>query len=62
MHWRVERDGRTIELAVTPNVVRDGGKTIGRVEVVPGQPPEMVTVRYGLFEGLSQAVLARRGR
>ena len=56
MHWRVERDGRTTELAVTPNVVRDGGKTIGRVEVVPGQPPEMVTVRYGLFEGLSQAV------
>ncbi|MES2227501.1 MAG: RIP metalloprotease RseP [Pseudomonadota bacterium] len=56
MHWRVERDGRTIELAVTPNVVRDGGKTIGRVEVVPGQPPEMVTVHYGLFEGLSQAV------
>ena len=56
MRWRVEREGRTSELAVTPNVVRDGGKTIGRVEVVPGQPPEMVTVRYGLFEGLSQAV------
>ncbi|HWI11686.1 MAG TPA: RIP metalloprotease RseP [Burkholderiaceae bacterium] len=56
MQWRVDRDGKTIELAVTPNVVQDGGKSIGRVELVPGQPPEMVTVRYGVFDGLSQAV------
>jgi len=56
MQWRVDRDGKTIELAVTPNVAQDGGKSIGRVELVPGQPPEMVTVRYGVFDGLSQAV------
>ena len=56
MQWRVDRAGKTIELAVTPNVVPDGGRTIGRVELVPGQPPEMVTVRYGMFDGLSQAV------
>jgi regulator of sigma E protease len=56
MHWRVERAGTAIELTVTPNVVQDSGKTIGRIELVPGQPPEMVTVRYGVFEGLSQAV------
>jgi regulator of sigma E protease len=35
--------------------VADNGKTIGRVELVPGQPAEMVTVRYGVFDGLSQA-------
>ena len=57
MQWRIDRAGRTIELAVTPNVVQDSGKTIGRVELVPGQPPEMVTVRYGVVEGLSQAVV-----
>jgi regulator of sigma E protease len=56
MQWRVDRDGKTIELAVMPNVVQEGGKSIGRVELVPGQPPEMVTVRYGVFDGLSQAV------
>jgi regulator of sigma E protease len=57
MQWRIDRAGQTIELAVTPNVVQDSGKTIGRVELVPGQPPEMVTVRYGVVEGLSQAVV-----
>lgn len=56
MRWRVERDGRTIELTVTPNIVRDNGRTIGRVELVPGQPPEMVTVRYGVVEGLTQGI------
>ena len=56
MHWRVERAGATFDLTVTPKIVQDNGKSIGRVELVPGQPPALVTVRYGVFEGLSQAV------
>ena len=56
MLWRVDRAGRMIELTVTPNLVQDNGKTIGRIEIVPGQPPEMVTVRFGAFEGLAQGV------
>ena len=56
MLWRVDRGGRTVELTVTPNVASDGGKTIGRIELVPGQPPEMVTVRYGAYEGFAQGV------
>lgn len=56
MTWRVERGGRTLELTLQPNVVQDGEQFVGRAEIQPGQPPEMVLVRYGLFDGLSRAV------
>ena len=56
MVWRVERAGRTIETTVNPLVVADGDKTVGRVEVYPGQPPQMVLVRYGVVDGLTRAV------
>jgi regulator of sigma E protease len=56
--WVVERDGRMLSLAVTPRVVQEGGQTFGRVEVVPGQPPQRVTVRHGPLQGLQQG--ARR--
>ena len=32
------------------------GQKVGRVGLYPGQPPEMVTVRYGFVDGLVQAV------
>jgi regulator of sigma E protease len=56
MVWRVERGSRTLELTVQPNVVSDGGQSVGRVEVYPGQPPQMVMVRYGVVDGLVRAV------
>jgi regulator of sigma E protease len=56
MRWRVERAGQSIEIAVTPSVVGEGPKQIGRIGVDPGQPPEMVNVRYGPIEGLTNAV------
>jgi regulator of sigma E protease len=56
MVWRIERRGQAIEVEVVPNVVLDGTQHIGRIEAFPGQPPEMLTVRYGVFEGLSRAV------
>ncbi len=56
MLWRVERGGQTIEITVTPNVAADGQRTVGRIEAYPGQAPIFVTVRYGVFEGLSRAV------
>ena len=55
--WRVQRGGRLLDLTVTPAVVVENGARIGRVEVYPGQPPQMVTVRYGPIEGLSKAVV-----
>jgi len=56
MAWRVQRNGRLLELTVVPAVVIENGQRIGRIEVFPGQPPQMVTVRYGAVEGLTKAV------
>jgi regulator of sigma E protease len=55
MQWRVDRAGKTLDLAVTPLVVREGEQRIGRIGVYPGQPFEMVNVRYGMVDGLSEA-------
>lgn len=56
MRWRIERVGVRIDLVVTPAVVIDAGNRVGRLEVFPGQPPEMTAVRYGAIEGLTSAV------
>jgi regulator of sigma E protease len=56
MTWRVERAGRTLEVLVTPAVVAEGDKRVGRVEASLGKPVQMVLVRYGLVEGFTQAV------
>ena len=55
MQWRIERAGQTIETTVTPRVVAAGGEQVGRVDLFPGQPPQMVLVRYGLFDGIAKA-------
>ena len=56
MQWRVERAGQVLDIPVTPTVVTEGKQTIGRIGAFPGQPFEMVNVRYGPVEGLTQAV------
>ena len=50
--WKVEREGRTIEVPVQPDAVRDGDKPIGRIGAYVGAPPQMVTVRHGPIDGL----------
>lgn len=57
MTWQVDRDGRSIELRVTPRVVSDGGREIGRIDVPVGGAPEMVTVHHGPVEGLWQGAV-----
>ncbi len=54
--WRVERAGQAIDVVVEPVVVTDGERRVGRIEAFIGGPPEMVTVSYGFFDGLTQAV------
>jgi len=58
MQWRIDRAGQTLELPVTPGVSKDkdGVKTFGRVGVKLDAPVEMVKVRYGVVEGLGEAV------
>ncbi|TFZ08014.1 RIP metalloprotease RseP [Ramlibacter humi] len=50
--WTVRRDGREVQLDVTPEVVQDAGKRIARIGAYVGLPPQMVEVRSGPLEGL----------
>ena len=52
LDWVVERAGSKLPLVVTPRVVQDNGKAVGRIDVAPGQLPAMVKVRYGFVDGL----------
>ncbi len=56
MAWRVERDGRTVELQATPRVVDDAGQRIARLEIGVGSPPTRVFVSYGVFDSLWRGV------
>ena len=56
-NWTVDRAGRRLELAVTPQVTTEAGKPIGRIGAYVGAPPEVVTVRYGPVEGLWQGAV-----
>ena len=55
MQWRIERAGARIDLVVKPAIVVADGKRIGRLELLPGQPPQMINVRYGFVDGLTSA-------
>ncbi|MBK9361879.1 MAG: RIP metalloprotease RseP [Rubrivivax sp.] len=50
--WRVEREGRLLELAVRPRLVSEGGREFGRVDAFVGPPPETVTVQQGPVDAL----------
>ncbi|MEP6790565.1 MAG: RIP metalloprotease RseP [Ramlibacter sp.] len=50
--WQLRRGAGTLVLAVTPQAVREGEITVGRIGAFVGAPPEFVSVRYGLLEGL----------
>lgn len=55
--WRIEREGQVLEPLVVPEVLREAGKSVGRIGAFVGAPPEMVTVAYGAWEGLWQGVV-----
>ena len=55
MRWHVLRGGQGLDLEIAPAVVVDNGSRVGRIEVYPGQPPEMVAVRYGPIDGFVKA-------
>jgi regulator of sigma E protease len=50
--WRIEREGRLLELAVRPRLVSEGGREFGRIDAFVGPPPEVVTVRQGPVDAL----------
>jgi regulator of sigma E protease len=52
MDWTVERRGQRLELTVTPRQVDERGTQVGRIDAIVGQVPELVTVRWGLLDGV----------
>ncbi|RKJ94618.1 RIP metalloprotease RseP [Alicycliphilus denitrificans] len=54
--WRVDREGRLLDVTVTPQLVADATGPVGRIGAYVGNPPEMVNVRYGPVEGLWKGV------
>lgn len=55
--WRIERDGRALDIDVTPEAKEEGTAIVGRIGAYVGSPPEMVTVRQGPLEGLRKGVV-----
>ena len=52
--WDIIRSGQQIRIDVLPELRTDNGVTAARIGAYIGAPPEMVTVRYGFFDGLLQ--------
>ena len=55
--WQVTRAGQSVALVVTPEVKTEGGVSVGRIGAYVGAPPEFVTVRYGLLDGVWQGAV-----
>jgi regulator of sigma E protease len=55
--WQVERGGQSVRIEVTPEVREEGGNKVGRVGAYVGSPPEMVTVRQGVIDGIWRGVV-----
>ncbi len=54
--WLVQRAGAQLSIVVTPKLERDAGVSVGRVGALIGAPPALVTIRYGLWQGLGLAL------
>lgn len=54
--WQIDRAGKRMALTVTPDVKPEGLQSTGRISAYVGAPPEMLTIRYGLFDGLWRGV------
>ena len=50
--WKILRSGSVVPLDVHPDVKSEGALLVGRIGAYVGAPPEFVTVRYGLLDGL----------
>ena len=55
--WQITRAGQMLAVAVTPDVRQEGKIFVGRIGAYVGAPPQLVTVRYGLFGGVWQGVV-----
>ena len=54
--WRIEREGRMLDLSVTPDAKPEGLQSVGRIGAYVGAPPAMLTIRYGVWDGIWRGV------
>ena len=50
--WLIRRAGQTLELELTPRLVLEAKVSVAKIDASVGAAPALVTVRYGLFDGL----------
>jgi regulator of sigma E protease len=50
--WKITRAGTELEVTVTPETRQEGEFLIGRIGAYVGAMPELVTVKYGVADGL----------
>jgi len=55
-NWLVERNGKRLNLLVSPKLEQDKEQPVGRIGALVAAPPAMATVRYGLLDGLGRAI------
>lgn len=55
--WKISRAGMTLDLVVQPEVKQEGVVQVGKINAFVGSPPEFVTVRYGLVDGVWHALV-----
>jgi regulator of sigma E protease len=55
--WTLIRDGRALQVTVTPRALRSGDGWTGRIGAYVGAAPEMVLVRAGVLDGLWKGVV-----
>jgi regulator of sigma E protease len=53
--WDISREGRHLQVTVTPERLAEGVQFIGRIGAQVGEPPAKVWVQFGLVDGLYQA-------
>jgi regulator of sigma E protease len=54
--WDISRDGRLLQIQVTPERVTEGTQHMGRIGAQVGEPPTKVWVQYSFFDGLEEAL------
>ena len=56
MAWQIERGDRLIEATITPRLVREADRSVGRIDAFVGKAPALVKVQLGPWDGLAQGV------
>ena len=56
-NWRVLRGAQTLDITVRPRLASEGPRSVARIDAMVGASPEMVTVQYGVLEGLTNGAV-----